>query len=216
MREGLDSRQADPEPPDRESLQAALAAAHARTREVEHRAKNSLQLVCSLLQLLARRTPHEETRAALKSMQQRISAVAAVHRDFMDAEGDRFDLTRFVREQAPALARSQGEEAIVRLDLDQVEVNPAQACPLALIVCELISNALKHGRSDGEPPAATVALRRAGEGLVLAVSDAGPGPAAVTGADFGLTMVRLLAQQIAGAFELEDAHPGLRAVVRAP
>jgi two-component sensor histidine kinase len=214
MREGLDSRRSDASP-EVAALQTALAAERARTREVEHRAKNSLQLVCSLLQLLARRSPHEETRATLKSMQQRISAIAAVHRDFMDADGDRFDLTRFVKEQAPGLARAQGPDATIRLDLDQVDVAPAEACPLALIVNELIVNALRHGRRQGAPPAAAVRLRKAGDGLVLAVSDEGPGPAAAE-AGFGLTMVRLLVQQIAGAFELEDAHPGLRAVVRAP
>jgi two-component sensor histidine kinase len=214
MGEGSDIRRSD-ESPEVAALRTALAAERARTREVEHRAKNSLQLVASLLQLQARRSPHEETRATLKSMQQRINAIAAVHRDFMDADSDRFDLTRFVREQAPALARSQGPDATIRLDLDQVEVAPAQAGPLALIVNELIVNALRHGRRDGEPPAAAVSLRKAGEGLALTVSDAGPGRAAVE-AGFGLTMVRLLVQQIAGAFELEDAQPGLRAVVRAP
>jgi two-component sensor histidine kinase len=196
------------------ALRAALADERARTREVEHRAKNTLQLVCSLIQLLSRRSPHEETRAALKSLQQRVGAIAAVHRDFMDpAHPDRFDLTRFVRNQAPGLAQSQGEGAMLQLDLDEADVDARTASPLALIVSELIVNALRHGRRQGRPPAAVVTLRKTGEGLVLTVEDDGPGPEAVTSSGFGLTMVRLLVQQLAGSLALEDARPGLRAVV---
>lgn len=198
-----------------EALQAALAAERARTREVEHRAKNDLQLVCSLLTLLSRRSPHEETRATLKALQQRVNAIAAVHRDFLDAgSADAFDLSRFLREQAPALAQGQGEGARVRLDLDAVQAKASAACPLALIASELILNALRHGRRGARAPTALVTLRRAGDGFELAVTDEGPG---LAGAEprFGLTMVRLLSQQIGASFALEAADPGLRAVVRA-
>lgn len=216
MGEGVEMRGPE-DAPSVEALQAALAAQRAALREVEHRAKNSLQLVCSLLQLLGRRTPNEETRAALKSMAQRINAIAAVHRDFMDAErSDRFDLTRFVREQAPALAQSVGQGAVIRLDLDAVQVDARAACPLALIASELILNALRHGARAGAPPSASVRLRREGDGdgFVLSVEDEGPGPEAATAPGFGLTMVRLLAQQIAAEFTLAAAQPGSRAVVR--
>ena len=217
MRDGSETRPGEGAPLSLDELQAALALERARVREVEHRAKNSLQLVCSLLQLLGRRSPHEETRATLKSLQQRIGAIAAVHRDFMDADQrDRFDLTRMVREQASAVAESLGEGASVRLDLDPVTVDPAKASAFALIVCELILNALRHGRRDGAPPMATVQLRRDGDRLVLTVADEGPGPAALAAPGFGLTMLRLLVQQVGGTYALEDAQPGLRVVVKAP
>lgn len=202
-----------------ETLQAALAAERAHSREVEHRAKNSLQLVVSLLQLSARRAPQEETRAALRMLQLHIGAVAAVHRGFMDVEAgrpDRFALTRFIREQAPALAQAAGENATLTLHLEDVEVDAREAAPLALILSELTLNALKHGHGDGRPPAATVELHRTPEGVALAVQDGGPGPAGAAKPGFGLTMVRLLVQQIGGALAMEDAHPGLRAVVTAP
>src|SRR5437899_377069 len=112
-------------PPDEPSkgLEAELARERARTREVDHRAKNSLQLVTSLLLLQSRRSGHEETQRVLKAMHQRVSALAAVHRDFMDApHPDRFDLTRFVREHVAALAQ-RGDGCAVQLDLDPVEVD---------------------------------------------------------------------------------------------
>jgi two-component sensor histidine kinase len=204
-----------------QSLEAALARERARTREVDHRAKNSLQIVSSLLLLLSRRSAEAETRQALKAMHQRVSAIAAVHREILDSDSpDSFDLARFVREHVAALAQARGEDAAVRLDLASVEVDAARACPIALIVNELTLNALTHGSPPGRPPLADVVLAPAGSGFALTVQDQGAGlPASAErgefGGGFGLTMVKLLAQQISANVAFEDARPGLRVVVTA-
>jgi two-component sensor histidine kinase len=201
-----------------EALQAALEFERARTREIDHRAKNSLQLVSSMLLLQSRRSLEPETQKALKAMYQRVSALAAVHRHLLQAgQSDSFDLSRFVHEHAAAVAQARGEGAAVRLDLDRVTLDASQAGPTALIVNELTLNALTHGATAGREPEANVVLRRAGGGFVLTVQDQGPGlPPAAEQAGFGLTMVKLLAQQLSGSVTFEDAHPGLRAVVTAP
>jgi two-component sensor histidine kinase len=196
-----------------EALQAALERERARSREIDHRANNSLQLVSSLLLLLSRRSTAPETQQALKAMHQRIGTIAAVHRQLVGSERpERFDLTTFVREQAPALARGH-EGAVVRLDLEPVEVVASQACPLALILNELMLNALTHGAAPGSAADILVGLEKAGDGFVLKVQDGGKGlpPAAAEG--FGLTIVKLLGQQLATATAFEDAQPGLRALV---
>jgi two-component sensor histidine kinase len=197
-----------------EALQAALEAERARAREIDHRAKNSLQLVASLLLLLSRRSAEAETRKGLAAMYQRISAIAAVHRNLLDSERpDRCDLTQLIREHVEALAKTHGEGAQVRLELEPVEVAAAAASPLALIVNELTLNALTHTRAGGHAPTVTVRLCKRGAGFAVEVQDDGPGPAAVKDGGFGLHVVKLLSQQLSAAFELKDAQPGLRAVV---
>lgn len=201
-----------------EALRRDLERERARTREVDHRAKNSLQIVSSLLLLMSRRAAQAETQKALKAMHQRVTAIAAVHREILDGESpDSFDLARFVQDHAAALAQGQGGGAAVRLDLAPVKVAAGQACPAALIVNELTLNALNHGAAPGREPHAEVILRPAGGGFALTVRDQGPGlPPAAEKAGFGLTIVKLLAQQISANVAFEDARPGLRAVVRAP
>jgi len=198
-------------------LQAALEAERLRAREIDHRAKNTLQLVASLLLLLSRRSKEPETQRALKAMHQRLGAVAAVHRDIINAERpERFDLSRFVRDHVTALIQAH-EGAMVQLALDPVEVRAAHAGPLALIVNELTTNALNHGA--GVPNGGTVSLdlRAADGGFRLTVQADGPAPPPIAGdAEFGLTMVKLLAQQIGASFTLEPAQPGARAVVTGP
>jgi two-component sensor histidine kinase len=197
-----------------ESLEAALAGERARAREIDHRAKNSLQLVASLLLLLSRRSVEPETRQALAAMHQRMGAVGAVHRNLLEAaRPDRFDLTRLVQEHAASLALACGARDALSLELEPVEVAPSAAAPLALILNELALNALQHAGRDGRPPTLTVRLACQGTGLVLTVEDDGPGPAAVKEPRFGLMIVQLLARQLSADFAMEDAQPGLRAVV---
>lgn len=198
------------------ALQAALEAERVRSREIDHRAKNSLQLVASLLLLLSRRTKEPETQRTLKAMHQRLGAVAAVHRDILTAERpETFDFTQFVRDHVTALTEAH-EGAAVRLSLDPVEVRAAHACPLALILNELTLNALTHGAGGPAGTQVSLDLRAADGGFRLTVQDDGAGaPPGPGDTGFGLTMVRLLAQQVGASFALEPAQPGVRAVVTA-
>jgi two-component sensor histidine kinase len=147
-------------------------------------------------------------------MYQRIGALAAVHRTLLDtARPERCDLTALVRDHVETLIKSHGEGVRVHLELDPVEVAASVASPLALIVNELMLNALAHAGADGRQPEVVVRVRDRGDGFALEVEDNGPGPAAVKDGGFGLHVVRLLSQQVSAAFELQDAQPGLRAVV---
>jgi two-component sensor histidine kinase len=198
-----------------EDLRAELERERERAREIDHRARNSLQLAGSLLLLVARRAQSPETQRTLKSLHQRINAIAAVHRGFMDSPSpDRYDLTGHLREQLANLGRTAPPQAELKFDLEPVEVASSAAVPLALIVNELVGNALAH---TGEGPRVKVRLRRAGEGCRLEVEDGGPGLTADDAdAGFGLTVVRLLVQQLRAELAFEDAQPGLRAVVTVP
>lgn len=199
-----------------EALQAALERERERVREVDHRAKNSLQLVSSLLLLLGRRSGTPETQRALQAMHQRVGAVAAVHREILDApHPDRFNLTAFVREHVSALARAQ-RSGVVHLELDPVDVPTSQACPMALMINELAQNALTHGAAPGRPAEVTIRLASVGDGFALTVQDEGPGLPGAAEGGFGLFMTRLLTQQLGAEIAWEDAQPGLRAVVTVP
>jgi two-component sensor histidine kinase len=200
------------DPTEPSGLQADLDRERERAREIDHRARNSLQLAGSLALLVARRTSDPEAQRTLKSLHQRIGAIAAVHRGFLASPSPhRYDLTTHLHEQLSGLGRTAPAGAELALDLEPVDVATSAAVPLALIVNELVGNALAHA---GPAPRVRVTLSRAGEGCRLAVQDGGPG--LLDGADgtgFGLTVVRLLVQQLRADLAFEDAQPGLRAVV---
>jgi two-component sensor histidine kinase len=198
-------------------LERALAEKTALLHEVDHRVKNNLQLIASLLQLQSRRTADETTRQAVRGILERVNAIGAVHRKlFQGGDVQRFDLADFVRDLAADLAASARRDDIqLKLDLEAVAVPAAQAAPLALIVNELISNALKHA-FPGRPGLIEVAIRRTPDGFELTVADDGQGMPQGAPRGFGLTIIQLLCQQVKARLTFEDAAPGVRAVVAMP
>jgi two-component sensor histidine kinase len=204
---------------ERAALEDALARKTRLLQEIDHRTKNNLQLISSLLLLQSRHTADAGTRAALRGMLERVGAIAQVHRRlFQGGEAQRFDLAGFLRDLATELARaSQRDDLELRLTLEPVEAPASQAASIALAASELISNACRHAYPQGTPGVVAVDLRRRGAGFELTVSDAGVGMAAESErAGFGLTVARLLAQQLKAQLVIEAATPGVRASLAVP
>lgn len=199
------------------TLEQALAEKTALLHEVDHRVKNNLQLISSLLQLQSRKITDEATRQTVRGILERVNAIGAVHRRlFQSGDVQRFDVADFVRDLAGDLAASSRREDIeLKLDLEAVSVAASQAAPMALVVNELISNALKHA-FPGRPGEIAISIRRLGERFEIAVADNGVGMAPDTPRGFGLTIVQLLCQQLKAQLRSEDNRPGVRAVVSLP
>lgn len=200
-------------------LQHALAEKTALLHEVDHRVKNNLQLICSLLLLQARRTPDPAVRSALRGMLERVNAVATVHRRLFQTEDvERFDVAAFVRDLvSDALGAAGRPEIRIELDLERVEVPAAKAAPLALLFSELLGNSIRHAFPDGRAGRIHVSVKRENGQFRIEISDDGVG-VGTTGdrAGFGQTIVRLLCEQLRADFETTDALPGVRTVIRLP
>lgn len=200
-------------------LQHALQQKTALLHEVDHRVKNNLQLISSLLLLQARRTPDPAVRSALRGMLERVNAVSTVHRRlFQNDDVERFDVAAFIRDLVSDAIGSSGRTDIsAELDLERVEVPAAKAAPLALLFSELLGNSIRHAFPDGRPGAIYVSVRRENGHFRIEIADNGVGTE-TTGArpGFGQTIVRLLCEQLRADCETIDARPGVRTVIRLP
>lgn len=200
-------------------LERALEQKSALLHEVDHRVKNNLQLISSLLLLQARRATDPEVRRALKSAQSRVNAVAVVHRRLFQGEDpDRFDVATFIRDLADdAIAGSGRLDIQARLHVEPADLPTAQAAPLALLLGELIRNAILHGFPDGRPGVIELSAAQEGDRLRIEIADNGVG-LGVAGVQpgFGRTIVRLLSEQLHAVCETMDANPGVRTVIRLP
>ena len=201
-------------------LEQALAQKTALLHEVDHRVKNNLQLISSLLLLQSRRIDDEGARLALRGMLERVSAIATVHRRLFHSDDiERFDVAEFVRDLAGDVATGASRHGVeIRLDLEPVAVAASQAAPLALVVNELLGNAVKHGFPGDRMGSVRIAIHRREGEFDLSVADdgvgIGEGPMALAG--FGGVIVQLLCQQLRAKMRLEDAQPGVRVVVTLP
>jgi two-component sensor histidine kinase len=181
-----------------------LVSKDATIREIHHRVKNNLQTISSLLRLHGRRLESEEARAALEESVRRIRSIALVHETLSAGASQEVDFGDIVRQ----LVRMVGEGIVsddrpVQLVVkgDPGEVRAEVATPLALVLTELLQNALEHGfPADGFSERATkaqvvVSLANDGTELLVRVADNGVGlPPNFTleGTTLGLTIVRTL------------------------
>ena len=200
-------------------LTQALEQKTALLHEVDHRVKNNLQLISSLLLLQNRRVSDPALKASLKGMLGRVNAIATVHRRLFQSEDvERFDVSAFIRDMVADLMGSAGRDDVaIQLDLERVDIPAAKAAPLALVVNELLTNALRHGFPEGRGGRIFVGVNRLNGDFRIEITDDGVGVDKQAGATgFGLTIVQLLCQQLKAKCETFDAEPGTRVVVLLP
>lgn len=202
-------------------LEAALETQKALLHEVDHRVKNNLQMVSSLILMQIRTIPDKAIQNSLRAMLSRIEALSTVHRRLYQSDDvATFDVADFARDLVTDLVAASGRKLDSRLDLEQAIVAAEKAAPLALIVNELVTNAIKHafvGRDADVPGKLSVSLAKPDGVMRIEVADDGVGLNGSTGEDtFGVRLIRSLAKQLKADVEWGDGAPGTKAVVTVP
>jgi two-component sensor histidine kinase len=205
-----------------------LVSKDATIREIHHRVKNNLQTISSLLRLHGRRLESPEARAALDESVRRIRSIALVHETLSAGASQEVDFGDIVRQLVRMVGEGIGsDERPVRLTVegDPGEVRAEVATPLALVLTELLQNALEHGfpaESFGDrqvPARVVVTLANDGTQLVVRVADNGVGlPPGFTpdGSTLGLTIVRALVTTDLDGTIAMDSDGGTVVDVRVP
>lgn len=153
-----------------------LLTKDATIREVHHRVKNNLQTVAALLRLQARRIPSDEGRVALMEAMRRVATIAMVHETLSTGLGETVDFDEVAERTVTLAVELAGSVAPVRVVREGGfgELRAENATPLALVLTELVTNAVEHGlRSRGGM--VTVLAEREGEQLCAVVRDDGVG-----------------------------------------
>lgn len=204
-------------------LTRALQQKTALLHEVDHRVKNNLQLISSLLLLQNRRVTDPAVKDSLRGMLERVSAIATVHRRlFQNDDVERFDVSAFVRDLvSDMMGAARRDDVTVRLDLERIDIAAAKAAPLALVINELFSNALRHAfppqAMQGRIGEIFVGITRQDTDFRIEITDNGVGVVnSASSGGFGLTIVQLLCQQLKARSETTPADPGTRVVVYLP
>ncbi|MBY6263148.1 two-component sensor histidine kinase [Azospirillum sp. 412522] len=206
-----------------QALSTALQENRVLLDEVNHRVKNSLQIVANLLRTQAMRHRSPEVRQELLDSSSRVLAIAEVHRRLY-GEGAVYDTV-----ELSDLIRSIAENAIPPAGTGEPSMNMAvqapltapvdTAVPVALIVNELLTNSYKHAFPDGRRGTVKVDMAVQGGEVRIDVADDGvglPEEIASSGGGFGLNTVRNLTRQIRGSLEIERLTPGTRFLLTFP
>ncbi len=191
-------------------LESAVTDKEVLLKEVQHRVKNNLQVICSLLRLQAARIDDTARRAFDESLR-RIQCMSLMQELlYRSDQPARIDFADYLRQLCDGLVRSTnptGARLTVQAEPWTVDVD--QATPLALITSELVSNALLHAFPTGHPGTVAVELLPYPEGMRLTVRDDGaglppgvPSPQRKNGG-LGLVLVQALSQQASASLHID-------------
>jgi two-component sensor histidine kinase len=198
----------------------------AMVQEMHHRVKNNLQTVAALLRMQARRCSDEEARTALKDSVGRILSIAVVHEYLSRTERQAINIRdigqRIIQEIEQGVL---GPDKQIRLALvanNNLYLPARQATACALVINELLQNAVEHGFRNRSRGKIEAWLQDHGDEIELVVADDGQGLPAdfdveQTGS-LGLQIVRTLVQDdLRGEFAMGEAEAGgARVAIRFP
>jgi two-component sensor histidine kinase len=183
--------------------------------EVGHRVKNNMQVLQSLLGASMREASIPEAREALAAAAQRVGAMAAAQNSLYCINATSFETRTLLEALVRNACQGFGRKVDIAIEAASGVLANDAAVPLALIVNELISNAIKHGRGERAHVSVRIRLISQGEEWVLEIADDGPGFTMVQPQKraSGLGLVILLARQLGGTLEVIEDR-GARCVVR--
>ncbi|UXI70380.1 PAS domain S-box protein [Tahibacter amnicola] len=194
-----------------EQLRASVHEKEILLKEVHHRVKNNLQVISTLINMQMRSISGSAALMALEECQSRVQAIALIHEKlYQSKDYARVPFAEYARSLALNVFDAAGAlDSAVTLETDFADVAIAvdRAIPCALILNELVSNALKHAFDRHQKGTVTVALRRDPDGLlVMSVCDNGRGlPPDLErrrASSLGMELVQTLVEQLDASMEI--------------
>ncbi|MGR9355161.1 PAS domain-containing protein [Rhizobium leguminosarum] len=184
-------------------LQSALLTKTLLVHEVDHRVKNNLLTMASIVKLQARFTNDEVKKQTLMSVLNRIEALSTVQRKLFTLDDiARFDVADFIRELVTDLVSAIGRDDIrLTLDLSPLLVPAVKATPISLIVNELVGDAVARGLSDGGGAIHVVVKRLNGHFMIRVEDTTTPVEPDAEAAEFGQLLLEASARQLAASIE---------------
>ncbi|MCB8840204.1 sensor histidine kinase [Aurantimonas sp. VKM B-3413] len=184
--------------------------------EVNHRVKNSLQLVVSTLSLQSRRVEDAVTKMAFEQAISRVRAITSVHERLYRSDDPLVvDMQDYLDGLCRDLADTSDLKEQVRTEVEPIRLRTEKAIPIALIVNELVTNALKYAYPEGTAGPIVLTLKEVPDGMLeLCVADEGVGfDGQAIKPGLGSRLVRTMAAQLGGRFEERATAKGYHAAV---
>jgi PAS domain S-box-containing protein len=197
-------------------LSSALKAQEQLLTEVNHRVKNSLQLVVSTLRLQARRLTDQVTIEAFQQAISRVRAIISVHERLYRTQNSlSVDMIDHLQNLCLDMVGVTNPRGVV-VNSEAISLSTERAIPVSVILNELVTPLLKQGHDDSGPVA--VSLRRIpGSFIELMVQDENKAePSSELSVELSQKLIASMAAQISGNFSEANDERGYRALITFP
>jgi len=169
-------------------------------QELNHRTKNNLNMISSLLNLQSNELGDEPAAEAVRQGRYRVDSLALIHKKLYKEDYSSIHMEQYLVELLEHLKESFNPEVTLEASILAEQMKVDKAIPIALIVNELVTNALKYGKANDDP-VILVSLEEEGKHYQLIVSDNGSGmeePKLEDLSSFGLKLIYSLTDQLDG------------------
>jgi PAS domain S-box-containing protein len=194
-----------------QQIEASLREKEILLKEIHHRVKNNLQIVSSLLNLQSLSVPDKEVSKFFTASRNRIHSMSLVHEKLYQSENlSRIDFKEYIKDLTMYLFDSYDvdtEKIRPVFSLQKVTYSVDIAIPCALIVHELVSNALQHAFPENRKGTITISLKEDAGISNLTIQDDGIGISQATEQDndkvLGIQLVNMLSDQLNGSITVQ-------------
>lgn len=189
--------------------QRELNVKSAIIQEVHHRVKNNLQNIAAILRIQARRCESEEAKQHLTDAVNRVLSMSVIH-EFLSQDEHRpinlRDVCQRIATQVAQVSSNPEQEIAIHVGGPNIRLPASQATPAALVINELLLNAVEHGLRNRHQGSIKITLNDLGDAVELVVEDDGIG----LPADFGAKPINSLGLQIVQTLVTDDLKGKLR------
>ena len=195
------------------ALTASLSEKEVLLREIYHRTKNNMQVICAMLALKAQLIDDEKLSTVLEETENRIMSMALIHENLYQSKSlSCINLGDFIKDISSHLkkvyASVDGRISII-LDLVEIPLNIDSAVPCGLVINELMTNAFKHAFPEGRSGSVSIEISKdKDETVKIRVSDNGIGMPE----GFDLKKVNSYGLQIASSIVEKQLHGNIEIV----
>lgn len=149
-------------------------------REIYHRTKNNMQVICALIDLQSEYSKDEQVLKLFKATEVRIKAMALAHEKLYQSKNlSRINLKSYIEDLSERTFKAyqmDREKISLKIIADDVSLSIDQAVPFGLVINEIISNSLKHAFPDNSEGEVKIKLCSTDNGEIeLRVADNGIG-----------------------------------------
>ena len=200
-------------------IESLLSEKEILLKEVHHRVKNNIASIESLLSLQSSSAKSEEVKTALRDTLSRVRSMRVLYDKMLIAgEYQQVSMKKYLEEliQSVVAAFPNKQNVTINKDITDFYLESAKAVPVGIILNELLTNVFKYAFIGRDGGTCTISVEKTEDTAVVTVHDDGNGFDEAANADtspgFGLTLVRMLAEQLNGSYIIEN-DSGTRSVV---
>ncbi|MBM9579727.1 PAS domain S-box protein [Leptospira sp. 201903070] len=201
------------------SLTKDIQEKEALLKELQHRTKNSFQMITSLMHLRANSSDNKDTKIVLEELSLRVQSISDLYS--LLYETDSFNLVQ-IREYCNRVIDSMlqlSDSVTIHKNIEESMMTAKDAATIGMILIELVSNSIKYAFPNQKKGNVSVVLRKDNSNMILIVKDDGIGfekePNVMNAKTLGLKLVNLMVTQLCGQI-LFDTSNGTQVTIEFP